>query len=274
MLTFNQFIRERMDMWWGKATQDPILRDYAFTNMYRILDRQSQFVMNTVMCDDWDDFMLRSLVHRTFLRDDTWDTINQVCDGYLCMRNWNPERVKAALAAEKSVFHRVYKFGHKAGKYQHPNTFVNRIDMIDDMMNSTLPGLLPEVDSLEGMVQAFKTWPLHQNFTALQFSLDLNYWLEYPEDYAPLGPGSKRGLALAYPWVRGTADPVRKAYEETDWTGFHGLHGHDPTLVDSEHMLCEYAKYVALHSKPNNKKYKPDGRKIEYKFPSTWEVHL
>ena len=49
------FIQERMNIFWGKynhqdhLTDDPILQEYKFTNVYRASDRVSQYLIKNVI---------------------------------------------------------------------------------------------------------------------------------------------------------------------------------------------------------------------------------
>ena len=56
------FMQERMDIFWRKCegkkilTQDPILSEYKFTNVYRACDRVSQYLISSVIYKDIDKF--------------------------------------------------------------------------------------------------------------------------------------------------------------------------------------------------------------------------
>ena len=78
------FIQERMNIFWRRyegqdhLTNDPILRDFKFTNVYRACDRVSQYLIRNVIYKDLDvfmpeDVMLRILVFKVFNRIETWE---------------------------------------------------------------------------------------------------------------------------------------------------------------------------------------------------------
>ena len=72
------FMQERMNMFWKNCeknrlslTEDPILRDYKFTNVYRACDRVSQYLISHVIYRHIDhftpeDMLLRILVFKIF----------------------------------------------------------------------------------------------------------------------------------------------------------------------------------------------------------------
>ena len=80
------FIQERMKMFWRKCegknilTEDPILREYKFTNVYRACDRVSQYLLshiiynyNKVEANTPEDMLLRILVFKIFNKIETWE---------------------------------------------------------------------------------------------------------------------------------------------------------------------------------------------------------
>ena len=77
------FIQERLNIFWKTCedssrclTNDPILKEYKFTNVYRACDRVSQYLIKNVIYKDLDrytpeDVLLRILVFKVFNRIET-----------------------------------------------------------------------------------------------------------------------------------------------------------------------------------------------------------
>ncbi len=274
MLSFDEFMTERQRIWWARQrgepqpwTDDAILASYQFTNIYRVLDRASQDVLRVVIGEQPTpiDTLLRVLLHHTFMTDATWHLLEN-CKA-LYADSYDVERLIGVMERHGGpFFHRVYKFGHFGGVYRAHETYKNRLRMIGDMIDGDLCRRLMDCSSLRAMTELWMQWPMHQAFTAYQFALDFNYYRQLPEDWAPLGPGSKRGLTLI------GQKSLQEAYHIS--SDFPSLPSRQPSITDFEHALCEYAKYVAPHSKPNNKKYVYDARRIQYIFPSSWSIKL
>lgn len=82
------FMQERMNIFWRKRegkdvlTQDPILREYKFTNVYRACDRVSQYLISSVIYMDIDKFspedvILRVLIFKIFNKIETWEYLQK-----------------------------------------------------------------------------------------------------------------------------------------------------------------------------------------------------
>src|SRR6056297_9326 len=86
------FISERMNIFWERYegfeppyTADPILRKHKFTNVYRSLDRVSQFFIKNILNEDSEysdyDLFWRILLFKHFNKIITWEwLINDLGD--------------------------------------------------------------------------------------------------------------------------------------------------------------------------------------------------
>jgi 5-hmdU DNA kinase, helical domain len=66
----------------GSWSDDPILRDYRFTNVYRAADRVSQYLIQKVIYDndvpdDPENVVFRVLLFKVFNRISTWHTLER-----------------------------------------------------------------------------------------------------------------------------------------------------------------------------------------------------
>ena len=101
------FIQERMNIFWrkcedcGTLTNDPIFREYKFTNVYRACDRVSQYLIRNVIYKDLDkytpeDVLLRILVFKVFNRIETWEYLSKQTD--IRVSNFNVEQLSKILS--------------------------------------------------------------------------------------------------------------------------------------------------------------------------------
>jgi hypothetical protein len=108
------FMQERMNIFWRKCegkevlTQDPILREYKFTNVYRACDRVSQYLIRDVIYKDIElytpeDVILRVLVFKIFNKIETWEYL---CKEYgdITMNHFDVDRISYLLSLRRNIF--------------------------------------------------------------------------------------------------------------------------------------------------------------------------
>src|SRR5262245_39123961 len=81
-------------------TDDPVLREYRFTNVFRATDRVSQFLIAEVIYDEKkhnaDDLVFRTLLFKFFNRVATWRGLDKAV-GPVSWATYDPVRYAAAL---------------------------------------------------------------------------------------------------------------------------------------------------------------------------------
>ena len=95
------FARARMDIFWRRMqdqtplTTDPILSRYKFTNVYRVLDRVSQYLVRRVIYERPADFsaedtLFRILIFKIFNKIETWEFLETALEEPVCLSNFDP----------------------------------------------------------------------------------------------------------------------------------------------------------------------------------------
>jgi hypothetical protein len=83
------FISERMNIFWNRVegkkppySKDAIFQEYKFTNVYRILDRSSQYLISNVIYNgneySREDMFWRIMIYKHFNLPDTWEHITEM----------------------------------------------------------------------------------------------------------------------------------------------------------------------------------------------------
>ncbi|MCM1141918.1 MAG: putative DNA base hypermodification protein, partial [Muribaculum sp.] len=107
------FMKERMNMFWRKCngdslwTTDPILSRYKFTNVYRICDRVSQYLVRNVIYKDLakytaEDVLLRILIFKIFNKIETW-TFLQENYGEITRSNFDVKAIATLLSKRQKL---------------------------------------------------------------------------------------------------------------------------------------------------------------------------
>lgn len=271
-------------------TADEVIAKARFTNVYRLLDRGTQFLVSEVQepasgytpAAAW-----HTIVYRLFNRIETWQAIE-------------PAMAARDMAALRSAIQRRLAVGDKlfTGAYMcvslprvYPNDraadavhFVvqaiqaaNELASLASRGTADLEAYYRVVKSLNGMgeflsymVATDLAWPLASLGGRGLAPADVNSWVK-------AGPGCKKGLALLGTSGRQAAQAARMEEMRQNQRFYFGLYdlpfrfvrdaaGREVelSLLDVEHSLCEFQKY---HRMLNGGHVKTVFDKLP---PSTW----
>ena len=263
------FIQERMNIFWrwcedcGSLTNDPILKKYKFTNVYRVCDRVSQYLIRNVIYKNLDkyspeDVLLRILVFKVFNRIETWDYLNHLTD--ITIASFKVEELSNALTKRQQcypIFSNAYMMTGCYSGYKGINTKHQVwLQMIEDVFikKQGFKKLL-EAASMADADNQLRSYPLIGDFLAYQYTVDFNYspYLNFDEDsFVKAGVGAVRGIKKCFSsygneyedaiyYIHDHFEELQKRYGYTD---FRPLPGRKPKLIDLQNCFCETDKYL------------------------------
>lgn len=313
---FFYWVCERMNMFWRRyngeveVTDDEILKNSSFTNVYRCLDRTSQYLIKNVIyngkkyepedmffriilfkhfneCATWD-FLEKELGDITY--NTGWDNIASVCDENIS----NGETIYNGAYMLTCFFMKwgdPYKVRGMSKHRAHFKVFEEKI-----FQSGFIYDLLEE-ETFEGLFQKLKSLGVFGEFLSQQYALDLNYSELYnfsENDFVVPGPGSKNGIKFTFDGVNtkynyiGTIKWVREVFEENidRFCKDTGMRWNPlpwekvPTLTNIQNCFCEtfkYAKGMGYSFKKDTnerlrKKYRPKNSSIDFVFPPKWNA--
>jgi hypothetical protein len=296
---FLRFVCERHRIWEQRQagapqpwTNDPVLSTRKFTNVFRVLDPGTQFLLNDLFEPDLDprDLLMRAFLYRHTGRVETWQYLD-VTTGYPTVDTldevwaaWNAYRGEATVKKSMSKSHAdtPYKIERISRSYQR-NFFTNAYlvfpqsstpgtDKLDSIMDLTkrlfTPGspqyIMPAWERARTQAERFKL--LRQNkgvgdFMAMQVLTDWGYQCgeDREDEFLVPGPGSIKGAKAIDPAAK-TMDVVHRVVKEVQALP-HGprLGYRRPSLMDiGSNLLCEWSKYVRFREQPlPTKPYQP-----------------
>ena len=300
------FIQERMNIFWrklegqGHLTDDCILSEYKFTNVYRACDRVSQYLIRNVIYKEQnkympEDMLLRILVFKVFNRIETWEYL--ALREEITIRSFDVTRLSKLLTQRQQslpIFSNAYMMAGHHARYEGITTKHQVwLQMIKDefIRNKGIEKVL-KAKSMASVYSLLREYPLIGDFLAYQYTIDFNYspYLDFDEDsFVKAGVGAVRGIkkcfssfgnsfedAIVY-----THNNFSKLQERYGFTGFKPLPGRMPTLIDLQNCFCETDKYLRAKMpelKVGNvrikQRYKPNEDRINYCFPDKWRVQI
>jgi 5-hmdU DNA kinase-like protein len=265
-----RFAAERLAMYYrrmidpvGPWTENPILREYRFTNVYRAADRVSQYLVRKVQYrEDRSqapaEVFFRTVLFKLFNRIDTWELLEQE-HGPLSWQSTPIEKISESLDHLIGSGRRVYSAAYimPSPAFGHQRKHSNHLALLARMMTDGLPGQLVRARSLRSVYEMILSYPGLGPFLAFQYTIDLNYstLLDFDEaEFVVAGPGALDGIAKCFANAK-SFDPTYIIYamaerqsEEFSRLGleFEGLFGRRLQPIDCQNIFCEISKYARV----------------------------
>lgn len=305
---FFYFMQERMNIFWRKSrnpdamywTDDPILRMYKFTNVYRSTDRVSQYMLKNVIygseaAKTEEDLLLQILIFKIFNRPDTWEYLKQEMVKSITVESFDPHQIAEILSLRQRIapiFNNAYMMTGSHRDYtEWPTKHERWLQMVKrEIIDSRRLAKLVSAQSLKEMYDILHDCPFIGGFLAYQYAIDMNYapFKCFDENsFVKAGIGAIRGIKKCFvDYGSEYEDAIRYVQEhfvelqkQYGFTEFRPLPGHAPKLIDLQNCFCETDKYLRAKM-PNLKidnvrikqKYKLHYEAIEYFFPPAWNI--
>lgn len=268
--TYWRFAAERHAMYMrrlagaqGPWTDDPILRTYRFTNVYRAADRVSQFLISEVQhgahrSQAPAEVFFRTILFKLFNRVETW----RLLEDRLGPLSWHATRLEAVAEVLDAAFGRGIRLYSAAYIMPAPRLgavrkHANHVALLRLMMEDGLHGRIASSKSLADVFCLLAGYPSLGRFLAFQYAIDLNYssLTGFKEDdFVVAGPGALDGISKCFEDVGD-----RTAEELIHWVAdnqereftrrgldFGGLFGRRLQPIDCQNLFCEISKYARV----------------------------
>lgn len=284
----------------GPWTDDPILANNKFCNVFRATDRVSQYMINNVIYNQDDivpaDKLFQIVAFRTFSNIETWDMVTDILGHSPLIADLESGTFESALGETKLRNGKLYTGAFilcANNAYGRSIKHLNHIELFRDMfVFSNLAGGLLSATSLGQVNNLLHRFPLMGDFMSYQTAIDLNYspYINFSEnDFTKAGPGAIRGIRKVFEdtgdytpediimWM---VDNQQQEFDRLDLE-FHGLFGRSLHAIDAQGLFCETDKYCrqALPDLTSNRtkikaRFSPHSQPIVYKFPPKWGIDI
>lgn len=278
------FMVERMEIFWKRyfhvpypLTDDPIFREFKFTNVYRALDRVSQYLIRNVIYNgkeySKEDMFFRILLFKHFNKIETWECLEaELGDITLKVDFDSIVEVLNKIILKEPVYGNAYVINccfFQMPKYSYIRGWSKHRAHLDIFKkeifeNGFINKLLAAQSPLE-LYNLLHSLDIYGDFTAQQYVFDFMYspLFDFSEnDFIVAGPGAKKGIEWTFDFEGKTNRKGRIDYvavikwvhenlEEllAEWQKNHPgkefipLPGRMPTLIDLQNCFCETSKY-------------------------------
>ena len=226
---FYETMYERMQIWKRRFvdkqpypwTENKILRDYKFTNVYRELDRSSQWQINNIMLkedpEDLRNFVWKVMIYRMFNNPDSfqWIQDNKGWSGGIPdYTDYNEEEfyntIKELRANGMNPFTNAYLLmsGTKHGGSRDDFYVYGGIRDLRNLIDNGMIGKIQKAKDPEEIIKMLCSMTTVASFIAHEYYQDFTYIPIYTgkkfmpfdqNDFTNVGPGASLGIRLIFP---------------------------------------------------------------------------
>ena len=228
MIWKRRFIEQKPQPW----TENAILRDSKFTNVYRELDRNSQWQIRNILLDDSlspVNLIWKLMVFRFFNNPETFKRGAEWCGWRNGIPDWKDYDEDDFVSFIEEV--------RKSGQNPYTNAYlINSMSapgksrdwcytrLVIPTLHKRIPQLISVVrnaDSPESIITYLKTVPAVADFIAHEFYQDFTYIPRYTDrefmrftqnDFTNVGPGASVGIRLIYPNLKTAREQKQAIY--------------------------------------------------------------
>lgn len=306
--TYWRFAKIRQDVFFHRLANptrsfvpdDPLLRRYRFTNVFRASDRVSQYLISNVLYDaKWSakNLVFRSLVYKFFNKIDTWEALLRKV-GAICWENYSFQLFDECLSDLMVRGHKIYSAAYimPSGRsaFGHERKHRNHLKVIETMMADNIWDRVLQHRDLESVYRLLRQYPCIGPFVGYQFVIDLNYspLLDFSEnEFVEPGPGALDGISKCFSDL-GEYSPADMIHYMVDVQedafdsyapGFKNLWERPLHLIDCQNLFCEVSKYARvahpeIEGRSNRTRikqiFRPSPRPIQQPwFPPKWGLN-
>lgn len=244
-------------------TDDSIIQKYRFTNVYRVTDRVSQYLLKNIIYShkqyNAEDLVFRILLFKIFNKIETWELLENIL-GDIRYSDFNIETYDAILQGAMNQKEKIYSAAYimPSGKssFGFDRKHRNNLALIDYMMRQGITIVVAKVKTLEQLYRYILSFPSLGSFLAFQYAIDINYseLCDFSEmSFVVAGPGAKSGIEKCFGinvhdyeyYIRYVAEHQAEEFEKRR-LNFHDLYGRPLQLIDCQNVFCETDKYTRI----------------------------
>lgn len=305
--TYWKYAAERQNIFmkrvYGKKypwTNDKILLNHRFTNVYRASDKVSQFLIKNVIYSfqgNEEDMLFRILLFKTFNKIETWNYLEKTVGEIKYEKNffsYYSSVLNKLYLSNETLYSGAYIMCSGKKEFGMQRKYENHLLLLDYMFKDRFAIKAKKCTSLKSLFELLSSYPTIGIFLAQQYATDINYSniCNFDEnEFVIAGPGAKSGIKKCFSnigtysefdIIKYMVDNQKQEFKKRNLT-FCNLWGRDLKLIDCQNIFCETDKYARL-AHPNIKglgnrtrikqkyTYTPEKKKIELFFPPKWGI--
>lgn len=295
---FDIFLKRLTDTQ-GPWTNDSVISNHRFTNVFRASDRVSQYLINLQYqsnIQDPKEIFFRTILFKFFNKIETYECLlNEVKQiSYEDFSFAEYDRILTyELARNNTIYSAAYIMPSAGSAFGYKFKHSNHLALLSRMMEDKLYLKIENSRSLEEVYKLLLEYPSLGTFLAFQYTIDLNYstLCNFSEmDFVIAGPGAKNGIAKCFESLGDYSyeDVIRMMAEDQE-KECNRLEIQQPTLwgrplqlIDCQNLFCEVDKYLRVTNpevgansgrKRIKQKFTTGKGSLSLFFPPKWAIN-
>jgi hypothetical protein len=282
----------------GPWTEDSILQEYKFTNVYRASDRVSQYLIRNVIFKgdpSLEEVFFRIILFKLFNKIETWEMLKNEL-GTICYSGYSFKKydkiLTQAMDRRQTIYSAAYIMPSGNSAFGFSRKHSNHLKLLEKMMDDHVYEAISNAPNMAKAFDILRSYPTIGDFLAYQLITDINYseLTDFSEtEFVVPGPGAKNGIKKCFKSLGGLSEPelilrvTNRQNEEFNRLGltFQKLGSRPLQLIDCQNLFCEVDKYARL-AHPDidggskrmriKQKYRLNPHPIEYLYPPKWKI--
>lgn len=294
-----EVFKKRLSDPWGPWTNDSVISNNRFTNVFRASDRVSQYLIKLQYLNDNSssrEIFFRTILFKLFNKIETYECLlNKLGSiSYDCFSFHEYDNILThELLNNRAIYSAAYIMPSAGGVFGYKFKHSNHLALLAKMMEDNLYQKVEESNSLKEVFNLLLSYPSLGNFLAFQYAIDLNYsrFVNFSEmEFVVAGPGAKNGVMKCFHSMEDYSfeDIIKLMVDdqqrECERLGIEcpDLWGRTLQLIDCQNLFCEVDKYLRvtrpeIAGKTGRKRIKQkfSARKgpISFFFPPKWKIN-
>lgn len=306
--TYWKFAAERQNIFFKRFneesypwTQDNILNQYKFTNVYRATDRVSQYLIKNVIykgSQKPEEVFFRILLFKIFNRISTWEILEYEL-GKINFKDYSFKKYDKVLEEVMHnnipIYSAAYIMASGRSTFGYERKHQNHLRLIELMIKEKVPYQLQNCKTMSEAYDLLHSYPTIGDFLAYQYVTDINYGTltNFSEmEFVKAGPGARDGIVKCFKdfgeysfedIIHFMVENQEEEFERLN-LDFKNLWGRKLQLIDCQNIFCEVDKYSrvahpeiegASNRTRIKQKYKSQqNESIDYFFPPKWGINI
>jgi hypothetical protein len=246
----------------GPWTDDPVIKNNRFTNVFRAADRVSQYLICLQYEDEHnlEEVFFKTILFKLFNKIETYAFLERQ-SGKVSFESFSFEKsdrlLMERMVAEHTIYSAAYIMPSAGGYFGYKFKHSNHLALLAKMMKDKAFVNILECKTLEEVYYILLAYPSIGSFLAYQYAIDLNYsrLIDFSEmDFVVAGPGAKNGILKCFdsPGDYTFEDIIRLMADTQEeeclrlGLSLPTLLGRRLQLIDCQNLFCEVDKYLRV----------------------------